>query len=61
MSKEIKLTISPYEWEGKEEFTYEVRGFNIYHSKVGFKTYKEAEKECKLKLEELNQNKVDIR
>jgi hypothetical protein len=61
MSKEIKLTISPYEWEGKEEFTYEVRGFNIYHSKVGFKTYKEAEKEGKLKLEELNQNKVDIR
>ena len=57
MSKELKLTISPYEWEGKEEFTYEVRGFNFYYSKVGFQTYKEAEKEGKLKVEELNQNK----
>jgi len=58
MSKELKLTISPYEWEGKEEFTYEVRGFNIFYSKVGFQTYEEAEKEGKLKVEEfINQNK----
>ena len=29
MSKELKLTISPYEWEGKEEFTYEL--VHIYY------------------------------
>ena len=47
-----KLIISDYEWEGKIEYTYEIRGFNIYFSKVGFNTYDEAEKEGKKKLTE---------
>jgi hypothetical protein len=54
----LTLTITPYEWEGNEEFTYEVRGWNIYHSKVGFKTIKEAEIEGKLKLKELKLKKL---
>jgi len=47
-----KLTISEYEWESKIEYTYEIRGYNIYFSKVGFKTYEEAKKEGKYKLNE---------
>jgi len=48
----IKLTISDYEFEGKEEYTYEIRGYNIYFSKVGFSSYDEAKKEGELKLKE---------
>ena len=47
-----KLTISDYEFEGKIEYTYEIRGHNVYFSKVGFNTYDEAEKEGKEKLTE---------
>ena len=48
----IKLTISDYEFEDKEEYTYEIRGYNIYFSKVGFSSYDEAKKEGELKLKE---------
>jgi hypothetical protein len=48
----IELTISDYEWEGKNEYTYEIRGYNIYFSKVGFSSYDEAKKEGELKLKE---------
>jgi hypothetical protein len=47
-----KLTISDYEFEGKTEYTYEIRGYNIYFSKVGFNTYDEANKEGEKKLAE---------
>jgi len=60
MSKEkknkIELTISDYEWEGKNEYTYEIRGYNIYFSKVGFSSYNEAKKEGELKLKEFVAN-----
>ena len=48
----IELTISDYEWGDKTEYTYEIRGFNIYFSKVGFSSYDEANKEGRLKLKE---------
>ena len=48
----IELIISDYEWEGKNEYTYEIRGYNIYFSKVGFSSYDEAKKEGELKLKE---------
>ena len=60
MSKEkknkIELTISDYECEGKNEYTYEIRGYNIYFSKVGFSSYNEAKKEGELKLKEFVAN-----
>ena len=49
----IKLTVSSYEWEGKEEFTYEIRGWNVCYSKVGFDSYEKAKQEGELKLKEL--------
>ena len=39
----LEIKISPYEWEGETEFTYEIRGYNIYYSTVGFKTQEEAQ------------------
>lgn len=47
-----ELTISDYEFDGKVEYTYEIRGYNIYFSEVGFNTYDEAEKKGKKKLAE---------
>ena len=47
-----KLTISDYEFEGETEYTYEIRGYNIYFSKVGFNTYDEAKNEGEKKLAE---------
>jgi hypothetical protein len=47
-----KLSISEYEWEGEIEYTYEIRGYNVYFSKVSFKTYEDAQKEGKEKLSE---------
>jgi hypothetical protein len=47
-----KLRISEYEWEGEIEYTYEIRGYNICFSKVGFKTYEDAQKEGEDKLNE---------
>ena len=44
-----KLIISDYEWEGKIEYAYEIRGYNIYFSKVGFTTYDDAKKEGETK------------
>ena len=47
-----KLTIIDYLWKDKTEYTYEIRGYNIYFSKVGFATYDEAKKEGEEKLKE---------
>jgi hypothetical protein len=52
MSNTPKLIISDYEWDGKIEYTYEIRGYRTYFSKVGFNTRDEAEKEGKKKLAE---------
>ena len=49
---ETTYTITPYDWEGETEYNYEIRGYNIYYSKVGFKTYKEAEIEAIEKIKE---------
>lgn len=46
----LKLIISDYEWEGNTEYTYEVIGYNIYFSSVGFNTHDEAKKEGEEKL-----------
>lgn len=46
----LKLIISDYEWEGKTEYTFEVIGYNIYFSTVGFNTYDEAKEEGEKKL-----------
>ena len=48
----IKLTISDYEWEGKTQYTYEIRGYNIYFSEVGFNTYDDAKRKGETKLKE---------
>jgi hypothetical protein len=47
-----KLIISDYEWEGNTEYTFEIVGYNIYFSSVGFNTYDEAKKEGEQKLKE---------
>jgi hypothetical protein len=47
-----KLIISDYEWEDNIEYTYEIIGYNIYFSSVGFNTYDEAKKEGEQKLKE---------
>jgi len=48
----IELRISNYQWNGKEEYTYEIIGYNIYFSEVGFSSYDEAKKKGKLKLKQ---------
>lgn len=45
-----KLIISDYEWEGNTEYTFEIVGYNIYFSSVGFNTYEEAKEEGEKKL-----------
>jgi len=56
----LTLTITPYKWEDREEFTYEIRGWNVFHSKVGFKSYEEAKAEGELKLKELTNDEHQI-
>ena len=46
----LKLIISDYEFDGKIEYTYEIIGYNIYFSSVGFNSYDEAKKEGEEKL-----------
>ena len=53
MINKIKLAISPYIYDGIEEFTYEIRGLNIYYSEVGFESYNNAENIGKIKLKEM--------
>jgi len=48
----IELTISDYEWEGKTEYTYEIRGYNVYFSEVGFISYDDAKEKGETKLKE---------
>lgn len=52
----LRLIVDSYEWENKLEYTYAIRGYNIYFSEIGFKTYEEAEKEGKEKLNEYIQS-----
>lgn len=46
----LKLIISDYEFDGQIEYTYEIIGYNIYFSSVGFNSYDEAKKEGEEKL-----------
>lgn len=46
----LNLIISDYEFDGKIEYTYEIIGYNIYFSTVGFNTYDEAKEEGEKKL-----------
>lgn len=45
-----KLIISDYEWEGNTEYTFEIVGYNVYFSSVGFNTYDEAKIEGEKKI-----------
>jgi hypothetical protein len=55
----INLIISDYRWEDKLEYTYEIRGYNIYFSEIGFNSYDEAKKEGEIKLNQIkNSEKI---
>ena len=60
MNNKINLIITAYMYDGVEEFTFEIRGNNIYCSQVGFKSYDSAEKEGVVKQKRIYYEPVSL-